>query len=42
MGGPFFSSFTVRDGVFVAISQQSALVDSVVVANARQPLTSMR
>ena len=39
VGGPFFSSFTVRDGVFVAISQESMQADPVVVANALQPLT---
>jgi hypothetical protein len=39
VGGLLSSSFTVRDGVFVAISQESVQADPVVVANALQPFT---
>ena len=42
VGLPFFSSVTVRDGTFIAISQQSPQADPVVVANALQPFTGMR
>jgi len=42
LGQPFFSSVTVRDGLYIAISQQSAQADPVLVANALQPFTAMR
>jgi hypothetical protein len=38
LGGPRFSSFTVRDGIYVAISQQGSQSDPVAVANALHPL----
>jgi hypothetical protein len=34
--GPFFSSFTVRDGLYIAISQNGASSDPVAVVNALQ------
>jgi hypothetical protein len=42
VGGLLSSSFTVRDGVFIAISQESHQADPVAVANALQPLTGTR
>jgi hypothetical protein len=38
VGGLLSSSFTVRDGIFIAISQESLQADPVAVANALQPL----
>jgi hypothetical protein len=38
VGGLLSSSFTVRDGIFIAISQESQQTDPVAVANALQPL----
>lgn len=35
-----FSSFTVRDGLYIAISQNSSQSDPVAVANALQPLNA--
>ncbi len=37
---PFFSSFTVRDCLYIAISQNSSQSDPVAVANALQPLNA--
>lgn len=42
IGGLLSSSFTVRDGVFIAISQESHQADPVEVANALQSLTGKR
>ena len=39
LDGPFFSSFTVRNGIYIAITQKSSQTDPVAVANALQPLT---
>jgi hypothetical protein len=41
VGGLLSSSFTVRDGIFIAISQESQHADPVAVANALQPLTGV-
>jgi hypothetical protein len=38
VGGLLSSSFTVRDGIFIAISQESQQANPVAVANALQPL----
>ena len=35
---PFFSSFTVRDGLYIAISRQGSQSDPVAIVNALQPL----
>lgn len=37
--GPFFSSFTVRNGIYIAITQKGSKIDPVAVANALQSLT---
>ena len=39
LNGPFYSSFTVRNGIYIAITQKSSQTDPVAVANALQPLT---
>jgi hypothetical protein len=38
LDGPFYSSFTVRHGIYIAVSQKSSQSDPVAVVNALQPL----
>lgn len=40
VGQPFWSSFTLHDGLYIAISQGGTAADPVAVANALQPLTT--
>jgi hypothetical protein len=39
LDGPFFSSFTLRNGIYIAITQKGSRNDPVAVANALRPLT---
>jgi hypothetical protein len=42
LDGPFYSSFTVRNGIYIAITQKGSQSDPVAVANALQPLVGTK